>query len=245
MRELLSEDVAWIVRRLPKLVVNALRLRPRRLFLAGGFVRACIARETVSDVDLFAPTKETAAAVADELAKARGVKVYATDNAYTVKLGDLPVQVIHRWTFDDPCACVASFDFTIASAAVWCEGEEGGKAFGSCCDDRFYADLAARRLVYRSPIRNEDAGGSILRVLKFYQRGYRVTLPSLGAVVARLVNAIDFEKVEAFEGVERERRLAKVATALLVEVDPNTIIGDESVGDREHVEQGDAPASPA
>ena len=49
----------------------------------------------------------------------------------------------------------------------------GGEYVG-LCNIRFYPDLAARRLVYTSPLRNEDAGGSILRVLKFYQRGYRI-----------------------------------------------------------------------
>ena len=86
-------------------------------------------------------------------------------------------------------------------------------------DDRFYADLAAKRLIYRSPLRNEDAGGSLLRVLKFYQRGYRIPLNSLGAVIARLVNAVDEEKIGAFAG-NHEQKLAKVLTALLHEVDP-------------------------
>lgn len=225
---LLEEDVSWIVRRLPRTVADVLKANAGRLFLAGGFIRSCIANETVSDVDLFAPSVEDAKAIANAFAASRGTKVTATDNACTVKVGELPVQFIHRWTFSDPLSCVASFDFTIASAAVWYTSD--GDRWQSCCDDRFYADLAARRLVYRSPIRNEDAGGSLLRLLKFYQRGYRVTLPSLGAVVARLAMGFDLGRLHAtgVTGIELERQLAKVATGLLIEVDPNAIITNQS-----------------
>jgi hypothetical protein len=77
--------------------------------------------------------------------------------------------------------------------------------------------LAAKRLVYRSPIRNEDAGGSMLRVLKYYQKGYRIPLNSLGSVIARIVKAIDFEKVDA----KNEFQVGKIVTGLLREVDPD------------------------
>ena len=36
--------------------------------------------------------------------------------------------------------------------------------------DEFYPDLAARRLVYTAPVRDEEAGGSLLRVRKFIER---------------------------------------------------------------------------
>ena len=94
-------------------------------------------------------------------------------------------------------------------------------------DDDFYSDLAAKRLVYRAPQRNEDAGGSILRVLKFYQRGFRIPLDSLGAVIARLVNQIDPAAIEAgihhgddLLGKTIEERWAHIITSKLHEVDP-------------------------
>jgi hypothetical protein len=63
------------------------------------------------------------------------------------------------------------------------------------------------------------AGGSILRVLKFYQRGYRIPLDSLGAVIARLMKPVDFDKI--IGRTDQEDQLAKVLTGLLREVDPN------------------------
>ena len=127
-----------------------------------------------------------------------------------------------------------SFDFTIARAAIWwastgtlvdnvAKTETPQGVWRSTCDERFYPDLAARRLVYCSPVRIEEAGGSLLRVLKFYQRGYNIPMDSLGAVLARITDSIDFRKIEAggdLEPAREEERLAKVITGLLREVDP-------------------------
>lgn len=185
MATLVNRDVSWIVRRLPKEVARLMKAKGPRLFLAGGFIRSVIAREEVYDVDLFSPDADAAKAAAMELAgmmadhKPRTIE---TLNATTIT-GKPSVQFIHRWTFERPEAVVASFDFTIARAVVWFEN--GG--WMSHCDESFYADLAAKRLVYCSPERHEDAGGSLLRVLKFYQRGYRIPLESLAALLARMV----------------------------------------------------------
>lgn len=211
MKELLRDDLSWCVRRLPKAVVSTLKENPL-VCVAGGFIRSCIAHETINDVDLFAPSPEDAEKVA-KLVRGEHDRMVKTDNAYTVVSRPHPVQIIHRWCFASPSEVVPSFDFTIARAAIWYEG----KAWRSLCDDRFYPDLAAKRLVYTSPVRNEDAGGSLLRVLKFYQRGYRIPLDSLGAAIARLVVAVRKENIN----VSDESEWAKILTGLLREVDPN------------------------
>ena len=59
----------------------------------------------------------------------------------------------------------------------------------------------------------------MLRVLKFYQRGYRIPLDSLGAVIARLCQAVNWGKIETHGNTEAQ--LGKVLTGLLREVDPN------------------------
>lgn len=216
MDELTLHDLAYCVQRLPSCIRDLLKAH-RELFLAGGFVRSVVLGERVSDIDLFTDTKDHAVAFAGELEHicARTIE---TDNAITVRLktNPIPVQFIHRWRFNTPVECLESFDFTIARAAIWWSG--GGWA--SSCDPRFYADLAAKRLVYCSPQRNEDAGGSMLRVLKFYQRGYRIPLDSLGAVMARMFSAVDCTQHGA--GASRELALAQILTGLLREVDPQT-----------------------
>lgn len=208
--ELLKEDLYWCVQRLPKDVKALLKDRGNQLFIAGGFIRACIANEKPSDIDIFSQDKVSAELFATVL-KGKLYQFLETDNAFTVYgKGRLSVQFIHKWTFEKPSDVIPSFDFTIAKAVIWCDG----KKWHSLCDERFYQDLAAKRLIYCSPTRIEEAGGSILRVLKFYQRGYRIPLESLGAVIARIMTGVDFERATT------ESEWALALSGLLREVDP-------------------------
>lgn len=221
--DLLLDDILWVVRRLPKnLREYMVNNRQGKLFLAGGFVRDCIANNPPSDIDLFVPSKDAATAAMLEISKAMSIdplKAIETCNAFTIPCKPLSIQIIHRWTFDTADEAIASFDYTIAQAAVWFEdGYWRGIA-----SERFYADLAARRLVYTSPIRQEEPGGSFLRMLKLYQRGYRITLESAGALVARLVRGVNMDT----QG--DEQRFGKIVTGLLREVDPNVTIEVGSV----------------
>jgi hypothetical protein len=236
-----QQDLLWAVRRLPKTLRHIMLKVGPELVVAGGYVRACVANEPINDVDCFAPSREKA----EEWAKMLCKKPYETDNAFTCKMQRSTVQFIHRWTYKKPEEILESFDFTIAMAAIWFQPEVNFSILGApvisgsvpkqyvgICDPDFYADLAAKRLVYTSPERNEDAGGSFLRVLKFYQRGYRIPLDSCGAVLSRLMTAVKIEDLhkaaltiaeEQDISVELawERQLAKVLTGLLREVDPN------------------------
>jgi len=225
MSELSKRDVYWVLRRAPKCVVQLME-SDKRAMLAGGFIRACVANEEPQDVDLFAPDADTAGLYARLLAGDKGT-VWTSANAHTVRRPDaaLPIQVIHRWAYSTAEELAESFDFTVAKSVVWCgSGRDAAThraEWMSTAHPDFYADLAARRLVYTSPKRNEDAGGSLLRVLKFYQRGYRIPLDSMGAVVARLVGSVkDIDLVELDGATYREAAVAEALTALLHEVDP-------------------------
>jgi len=217
-------DVKWAVKRLPFIVRERIKASKGEIILAGGYIRSCIANEPVNDIDLITPSKESAKKWVDEIAKVVGKTVYETDNAYSVKVDGLLVQFVHRWVFDDPVKCIESFDFTIAKSAIWFREN----FWRGICAHSFYADLAAKRLIYTSPVRNEDAGGSMLRVLKFYQRGYRIPLDSLGAVMARLFNAVDVERLQNVQGAEKEEFVGKILTGLLLEVDPNSIVDERA-----------------
>jgi hypothetical protein len=232
--KLYDEDKHRIVRMLPAHVKACMTHAPH-IILAGGFLRAIVAREDASDIDLFIPKREMAQPLANQLrdewasrqpaqlknAAMQGVQFWHSDNAITVKgAGKLPIQIIHRWTYDTPAEVVKSFDYTIASAAMYFskyDANQGRPLYDTICDDRFYADLAAKRLRYLSPERNEDAGGSTIRLLKFYQRGYRIPLESLAAVIARLVKGVPVDIL----GSGDESSITQEIRKLLFEVDPN------------------------
>lgn len=227
LSELLPEDLAWCTRRIPKSLKWLMMLHPGKLMLAGGFIRSCIANEPVNDLDFFVPDKPFARQLVDTLAEKSKADIYITDNAISITESGVQVQFITRWTFDNPHALIQSFDFTVAKAAIWADPDNRAQ-WRSAIDPRFYPDLAAKRLVYCSPVREEEAGGSMLRVLKFYRQGYRIPLNSLGAVMARMACKLDVNKMPNHDGESQAEAVARVLTGMLVEVDPNSIMASQA-----------------
>ena len=66
--ELRVHDLLWVTRRLPESVRNYLKESKGNCFLAGGFIRDCITRDPVTDIDLFVGDKEAAIAAASAVA---------------------------------------------------------------------------------------------------------------------------------------------------------------------------------
>jgi hypothetical protein len=207
-------DLIWCLERLPAIVKRILRQeKPRSVFVAGGFIRACVANETINDVDIFVGDKNSAERLANQVKEyIKDSWIMSTDNAFTISAKPFAIQFIHRWTFNDVRTCIESFDFTIACAAIYFNGV----SYDSLVDPRFYIDLAGKRLVYRAPIREEEPGGSMLRVLKFYQKGYRIPLDSFAAVMARMVREYHENPSE-----QSEKEVSKVMLGFLYDVDPN------------------------
>lgn len=224
MRALTEQDLRFVVSRIPQDVRRA--MKDFKLFLGGGFIRETIAGNKPSDIDLHGPDKFAARDVAQAMALKRNGRLISTKNAYTVLSHNrMPVQVITRWLYDNAEDMVMSFDFTVCQAAIWWEPkvsqEEDGNitddgCWRSCCSESFYPDLAARRLVYSAPTRDEEAGGSLMRVIKFLKRGYTIQADSLAGVVARVAMKVRWGEVG-----ENEGRAAHIIRGLLREVDPN------------------------
>ncbi len=231
MTTLTSTDLNFVLSRLPK-DVRSLMMN-NKLYCGGGFIRSIIAGEKVNDIDLFGESKESLSTIAYRFASDRKVKVHETDNALTLLCAPrLTIQFITRWVFDSAEKVSLSFDFTICQAVIWYDKEN--ERWGSAIADSFYSDLAARRLVYTRPERNEDAGGSILRVRKFLARGYNIQAQSLARVIARLVQGVkdtgDFKD---------ENWLGTILTSLLREVDPLLVVdGVEIANEHEVIQDG-------
>ena len=210
--ELTKHDMLYVLNRLPQHVFDM--IHEHKLFLAGGFIRAVISGEKPSDIDLFGEDKGYLKEVAEHFCKGYHGRFFETDNAYTVfGVGVHPVQFIHRWMYpfdsDGVKALLNQFDFTIAKSVMW--HSDGG--WHSLVDDRFYPDLAAKRLYYTFPDRNEDAGGSMLRVIKFIKKGYSIQVDSLASVMARVISGTHITDEEEFV-------ICKKVLGLLREIDP-------------------------
>ena len=231
MNNLSKDDIHFVVSRLPKDVREL--MQKDQVFLGGGFIRATIAGERPSDIDLFGANDGLLDNCANKLVANRpGARKISTKNAITVYQSPrLPVQFITRWVFDDPVRLAESFDFTISQAVIWYNRTpvQMDTRWSSWTAEGFYRDLAARRLVYTRPVRNEDAGGSLMRVRKFLGRGYNIQPPALAAVLARLVSGVDAGRVD----VKDEVATSRVLEGLLREVDPLSIIDGEPITDED------------
>ena len=227
MDTLTTTDLHFVVRRIPKDLRELMMTTP--LTVAGGFIRETIAGAgQVQDIDVFGPSKEilTAAAVVLESTR-QGSRKFTTKNAITLLHPPrLPIQFITRWLFDGPDPLIASLDFTVCQAAIWYDRTT--VAWRSAISAGFYPDLSARRLVYTFPEREEEVGGSMLRVRKFLTRGYNIQAPSLAGVIARLAAKV--------RGDGDERQMAFVLAGLLYEVDPLLMVdGLEPIDEHESV----------
>jgi hypothetical protein len=205
---LVPHDLSWCVRRLADPVRELLQKNPGSVFLAGGYIRACIAREPIADVDLFVSATTDVKSKVRELVGTSepGDLISYTENAATIHWKPR-VQIIHRWTFESATDGIERFDFTIARAAIWFDGS----SWQSVCDESYYSDLAAKRIVYCAPKRDEEPGGSLLRLLKFYRRGIHG---------AARHHRSDPRAHRAQRRRHRRRRMAGEFTRLLREVDP-------------------------
>lgn len=234
--ELTKTDLNFVLTRVPKDILDVLKKHPGKVFLAGGFIRSVISGEKVSDVDLFGVTEALLLDIAKDLAVSRKGRYFKTDNALTVLAPPRhPVQLITRWLFTGPAQLIESFDFTVCQAVIWCEQVNVDNStrgpshiWHSLCSEHFYADLAARRLVYTSPKREEEPGGSILRAFKFVGRGWNIQAPSISKLCARLINGI-----AGLDSVNEEVA-ARSMIKLLQQVDPLRIIDGVDVALDEH-----------
>lgn len=231
--ELTPNDLHFVVSRLPKDIVKL--MKETKIIVAGGFIRETLSRGDVKDIDLFGASKDQLKSAAQSLALDRKGRMFETQNAFTVLSPPrLAVQFITRWLFDEGKACIDSFDFTVCQACVWF-GEDN--KWHSLIADNFYSDLACRRLVYTFPARDEDAGGSTMRMKKFLTRGYTVQAACIAGVMARIFTKIRSKESYRDNG-DNEQWIAKVITGLLREVDPLTVIdGIDLVDEHEVVKE--------
>ena len=219
MNQLINSDLQFCVARIPKDIRDL--MHKYSLIIGGGFIRNTISGEKVNDIDLFGADATTLQLAAQEISIQRGAKIHETKYAFTVLCPPrIPVQLIKRWHYTEMITLCNEFDYTVCQAAIrFLPGESGG--WTSWTGERFYPDLAAKRLVYTSPQRDEEAGGSFLRMMKFLQRGYSIQAASMAAVVARLISKIN---LHTDLNLGNEKVVTSILIGILREVDPLVVI---------------------
>lgn len=220
--KLSQNDLRFVVQHLPKDIRNLL-VRNKGLMVGGGFIRAVVAGEKISDIDMFGAKKERLKDIAVKLVMERtGSKMHESKNAITILTENrLPIQFITRWTFNSPEELSSSFDFTVCQGVVFYNQDT--KKWDSVTGENFYQDLAARRLVYTFPVREEEAGGSMLRALKYVKRGYNIQIDSLAGVMSRVATKIvSHENFSQYSNTEHS--MTRYMKAELREVDPLMVI---------------------
>jgi hypothetical protein len=240
LSKLSPNDLRNVVQHLPKDVRYQMTRNYNTLFVGGGFVRAIVAGEKPSDIDMFGHSKDKLTTVSFNLGQDRpGSKLHTSNNAITLLANDrLPVQFITRWLFNSAEELVKSFDFTVCQAVVYYNKET--KQWDSAINDNFYQDLAARRLVYTFPVREEEAGGSMLRVMKYVKRGYNIQIDSLAGVMSRIAAKVCSHELSNTENQD-EKYFTTHFKAELREVDPLLVIDGLDVVDDHHETDLEAP----
>ena len=190
-----------------------LKDHPNQLIVAGGLLRAVVEGEDPTDVDVFVRDRKAMSRAVMRL-NDLGWVPYTSPKAVTFRLaGRLPVQLIDRWPFDSPLGLIATFDYTMSQAALWHDGDD----FRSVASPFFYEEVETKTLTFASPNRSDRDGDAVLRLLKFYRRGYRISLAGLADVLGRL----------AAPRREDEHEVAAVLLGKLLDADDSSDSGDE------------------
>lgn len=207
---LLEDDIDHVLRRLPAHIREELRAAGEGVWLAGGFIRAVIAHEPLTDVDLFISKSHDPMRTIKKFANTDAEMVHVTDRAHTALLEQQTrmqmVQVVHGWRFDTPQNVLSEFDFSVIQAALWYAG-----GWQSAVGDSFYADLAGRRIRYMQTGKNrssDEAGGTLQRLIKYTKRGYHASPETIAEVVS------DFVACAQLDGLPDAERYAYIINIL-------------------------------
>ena len=90
------------------------------------------------------------------------------------------IQAIGNWFSDSPSNLLDKFDFTISQCALIYRNPN----YELILVDSFFQDVASRELVYNA--NDESRGSSIMRVVKYAGKGYKISTEELSKVLEAL-----------------------------------------------------------
>jgi hypothetical protein len=177
---------------LPVPVRNLLETAGEAVTVAGGFLRALASpkKEVINDIDLFF-SRESAVYDALDYLRAYplivGASEHKTPRSISLRApgGAYPlIQLITHDYFVSNGALLDSFDYTISKACLWYNPNRS--CFMGLMHHAFISDVTCGRLVYTNPVRKEQPASALLRMLKFYNKGYTVDNENMAAILARV-----------------------------------------------------------
>lgn len=139
---------------------------PTGAFIAGGALTSAFTGKPINDVDIYFKTKRDFIEAVGNAYDESMWCVSATDRAVTFVQNDNIVQLMHFDFFPTAEEIFDAFDFTVAMAAYDIDKKE------FVFQDDFLKHASQRYLKFHSGTRYPY--GSLMRVLKYQQRGYTI-----------------------------------------------------------------------
>lgn len=194
--------VRLIVKHLPDELHNLLVEYGSGLMIGGGYCRDIITGATPKDIDIFATSEKVFRDATESLDWKDLYVTRRTANAQTFTAEDrIEIQFITRVYYEDHEDAIQSFDFSVCQVAVYfdrCFEEWVG-----ICTPEFMEDLPNFRMRYMAPERDEDPGASVLRMMKFVARGWKISEADIARVVGRFVSRLSDPDAYNFENEEQ------------------------------------------
>lgn len=149
-----------------KILVQASNFKPKGAFIAGGALTSAFTGAPINDVDYYFKSKEAFMDAVSEAYSEMMWCVAATDRAVTFISNDNIIQLMLFDFFPTAEAIFDAFDYTIVMAAYDLDSKE------FIFHDDFLKHASQRYLSFHSGTRYPY--GSLMRVLKYQQRGYTI-----------------------------------------------------------------------
>lgn len=144
---------------------------PEGAFIAGGALTSAFTNTPINDVDMYFKSEELFKQAIEHAYDDALWCVAATDRAVTFVHDDNIIQLMHFDFFETPAAVFDAFDYTVCMAAYDLDAKE------FVFHEDFMKHAAQRKLSFHSGTRYPY--NSLLRVLKYQQRGYTINKADL------------------------------------------------------------------
>lgn len=144
----------------------AANFSPKGAFIAGGSLTSAFTGTAINDVDIYFKSKEAFVEAVQCAYDERLWCVAATDRAITFAYDNCIIQLMHFDYFETAAAIFDAFDYTISMAAYDLDKKE------FIFHEDFLKHASQRFLRFHSGTRYPY--GSLMRVLKYQQRGYTI-----------------------------------------------------------------------